>query len=224
MSTIDEMRRIAKSMREMSEYEFDPEVHNLECAIDTLAAEVDELREREIKVSVLVDNEAPFFGAFWSEERDGCFGIIINLKNCAGLAESEEMFAKTVQDTLAHELLHAVQAAYGQMFSETQVREALEDPATLECAEDSEQMIQQMMNDFMEVQDNLIQARAELARVKAESLRVVPDGEAYSMDDVDIWRCVDNMLGLYMYEKELLLCDDGTGLATPVRIKRWEAE
>jgi hypothetical protein len=188
--------------------------------------------DKQIKISVLVDNEAPFFGAFWSEERDGCFGIIVNLKNCAGLGESEEQFNQVVQDTLAHELIHAIQAAYGQMFSETQVREALEDPAKLECAEDTEQMIQQIMNDFMEVQDNLIQAkeerdaelRAELARVKAESLRVVED------PDSDEWVMTPDGLGWYG--------QDAIGnpkIETPhayhnfedckkVRLERWETE
>ena len=62
---------------------------------------------------------------------------------------------------------------------------------------------------------------AELARVKAESLRVVADGDEL-IEDADTWRCLDNLLGLYCRERDLILIEGDE--ANRVRLERWETE
>lgn len=65
------------------------------------------------------------------------------------------------------------------------------------------------------------QSRAQLARVKAESLCVVKVGDEL-IEDADTWRCLDNLLGLYCRERDLILIEGDE--ANRVRLERWETE
>lgn len=68
-----------------------------------------------------------------------------------------------VQETLVHELLHAVQEVYGQMFSESLINGAMANPNEIEVAEDVEQMIQQMAHRNAELEDELANLKAQMS-------------------------------------------------------------
>lgn len=77
---------------------------------------------------------------------------------------------------------------------------------------------------------------ADLARVKAESLRVVPDGEAVGMDELSCneWLLLfDGNVYYREYEcgtfttfddRALFIATDDAVVVTPVRLERWETE
>lgn len=101
--------------------------------------------------------------------------VAVSLKNCAGAIEfgNREQFDRIVQETLAHEILHAVQEIYGQLFSETQIQEALHNPNEMEVAEDVEQMLQQTFREISDLKENeeFLQEKLKRAQDEINDLR-----------------------------------------------------
>lgn len=161
-----------------------PEARN---ALPELIAYIEHLessREQEIAITLRVEDLLPGFARY----QPGDKLVTISLKNCAGFAELDGIeFDKFVKDCLVHELTHAVQDAYGQMFSETQIMQAQADPAEMVIAEDDAQAEELRLENEMRLLDQIKALEAQNAAL-ADALESIASEETpyrFRMDPLD---------------------------------------
>jgi len=91
------------------------------------------MSEQKIEVTLRVKEPMSGLARYLPEDKI----IEISLRNCAAVsAYTGETFAELVKDTLVHELLHGVQEAFGQLFDERVIMEALNDPSEIRVTDD----------------------------------------------------------------------------------------